>query len=98
MAIKVAKNAIEKGFDKSLEKEQVVFLYMPLMHSENIEDQNLSVSLFEKAGLVENSRFAKHHRDIILKFGRFPHRNEILKRKSSEEELEYLDSDEAFKG
>ena len=98
MAIKIAKKAIELEFDKIIEKDKVSFLYMPLMHSENIEDQNLSVKLFEEANLIDNLRFAKHHRDIIKKYGRFPHRNKILNRKSSVEELEYLSSDEVFKG
>lgn len=98
MAIKIAKKAIELEFDKIIEKDKVSFLYMPLMHSENIVDQNLSVKLFEEANLIDNLRFAKHHRDIIKRYGRFPHRNKILNRKSSVEELEYLSSDEAFKG
>ena len=98
MAVKVSKHAIEKGFDQDLGKGKVTFLYMPLMHSENIEDQNLSVSLFEKMQLDDNARFAKHHRGIIEKFGRFPHRNEILQRTSSQSEIEYLNSDDAFTG
>jgi uncharacterized protein (DUF924 family) len=98
MAISVTKHAIEKGFDQLISKEQISFLYMPLMHSENINDQNLSVSLFEKAGLMDNWKFAKHHRDIVKRYGRFPHRNKILQRESSQAELEYLDSSEAFKG
>lgn len=98
MAIKIAKHAVEKGFDEKLNKDQVSFLYMPLMHSENIENQDLSVSLFEKAGLDENAKFAKHHRDIVIKFGRFPHRNEILQRKPSQSEIDYLNSDSAFIG
>ena len=68
------------------------------MHSENIEDQNLSVELFSKSGLEKNLRFAKHHRDIIKKYGRFPHRNLILNRTSTTEELEYLKSPQAFTG
>ena len=98
MAINVTKHAVEKGFDQAINKEQVAFLYMPLMHSENLDDQNLSVSLFEKAGLIDNWRFAKHHRGIVEKFGRFPHRNKILQRQSSQEEIDYLNSDEAFTG
>jgi len=98
MAIKVSKLAIEKGFDQTLEKDKVAFLYMPLMHSENMDDQNLSVSVFEKAGLAENAKFAKHHRDIVQQFGRFPHRNEILNRESSQAEVDYLNSDKAFTG
>ena len=98
MAIKVSKLAIAKGFDQQVDKDKLAFLYMPLMHSENMDDQNLSVSLFEKAGLEENARFAKHHRDIVQQFGRFPHRNEILQRESSQSEIDYLNSDKAFKG
>jgi len=98
IAIKVAKKAIERGFDKEIDKDKVAFLYMPLMHSENINDQNYSVQLFEEAGLHDNLRFAKHHRDIVKKYGRFPHRNEILNRKSSQQEIDYLNSDNAFTG
>lgn len=98
MAVKVSRLAIEKGFDQQIEKTKLAFLYMPLMHSENLDDQNLSVSLFEKAGLEENARFARHHRDLIKQFGRFPHRNEILQRESSQSEIDYLNSDKAFKG
>ena len=98
MAIKVSKLAVEKGFDQDLDKEKLAFLYMPLMHSENMDDQNLSVSLFERAGLIENARFAEHHRDIVQKFARFPHRNEILQRESSQSEIDYLNSDKAFTG
>ena len=98
MAIRIAKKAVEQGFDKELENNQVSFLYMPLMHSENIDDQNFSVTLFEEAGLTDNARFAKHHRDIVKRFGRFPHRNSILQRASFPEEVDYLKSDKAFKG
>jgi len=97
-AREIAKDAINKGFDSQINDVQKAFLYMPLMHSENIDDQDLSVSLFEAAGLKENLRFAKHHRDIVKRFGRFPHRNKILGRTSSQAELEYLDSKEAFHG
>lgn len=98
MAIKIAKKAIKLGFDKEIDKNKVSFLYMPLMHSENLEDQNISVKLFEQAGLIENLRFAKNHRDIIKLYGRFPHRNKILQRKSFKDEVDYLNSDNAFTG
>ena len=97
-AVKFARLAVEKKHDKVLSKDNLAFLYMPLMHSENPDDQDLSVSLFEQAGLTENARFANHHRDIVRRFGRFPHRNAILQRISSQEELDYLNSKEAFKG
>ena len=71
---------------------------MPLMHSENMADQDLAVSCFDKTKLEGNLRFAKHHRKIVAEFGRFPHRNEALGRASSPAEKEYLNSDKAFTG
>lgn len=97
-AISVSRTAISNGFDKQLNSTQLSFLYMPFMHSEKLEDQNYSVKLFEQAVLEDNIRFAKHHRSIIERFGRFPHRNNILKRTNTPEELEYLRSPQAFKG
>ena len=94
----VAHHAIHQGFDKELNKEQQAFLYMPFMHSELLEDQDLAVELFSAAGLEGNLHYAKHHRSIVQRFGRFPHRNAILGRESTPEELEYLSSDKAFKG
>ena len=96
MAIEVALNAINNGFDEELDNEKLLFLFMPLMHSENLDQQNLQVYLFEKYNF--NLEFSKHHRDLVKKFGRFPHRNEILGRMSTMEELDYLLSDNSFKG
>lgn len=97
-AISVTRNALSNEYDKQLNNIQLPFLYMPLMHSENLADQNDSVRLIEKAGLENNLRFAEHHRDIIKTFGRFPHRNIILGRISTAAEIEYLNSPQAFKG
>lgn len=97
-AVAITKHAIAKGFDVLIEKAKVAFLYMPLMHSENLADQDLSVARFAAAGLENNLRFAQHHRDLVRRFGRFPHRNAILGRASSAEELAYLQSKQAFKG
>ena len=97
-AISVARHAVRLGFDKQIPKEQVAFLYMPFMHSESIQDQNMSVQLFEAVGLADNLKFAMHHRDLIRRFGRFPHRNSILKRQSTAEEIDYLNSGAAFLG
>lgn len=97
-AVGVSRYAVSKGYDKALPKNQVAFLYMPLMHSENTDDQDLSVELFERAGLEENLRFARHHRELVRRFGRFPHRNAILGRTSTPQEIEYLNSKEAFLG
>lgn len=97
-AIAISKRAIKAGLDKALPQDKLAFLYMPLMHSEDIEDQKLSVQMFDAAGLTENARFARHHMDLIERFRRFPHRNEILGRESTAEEVEYLNSKQAFKG
>ena len=97
-AIDVALHAIHQGYDHELSKTELIFLYMPLMHSENIQHQDMSVNLFDKAGLMENASFARHHRDIIRQFGRFPHRNKILGRQSTPEEIVWLESDQAFLG
>ena len=97
-AVEVCKLAIAKGYDREIASGRLSFLYMPLMHSEHLADQDLSVQMFEQAGLEGNLRFARHHRDLIRKFGRFPHRNAILGRESSQQELDYLGSKEAFLG
>ncbi len=97
-AIEISHWAISQGYDLQLPRDQIAFLYMPLMHSENMDDQNLSVVRFEVAGLQDNARFARHHREIVEQFGRFPHRNEILGRDSTEDELRWLAGDKAFKG
>lgn len=97
-AIQVARHAINSQFDQQLNATQKIFLYIPFMHSELMADQDLSVALFEAAGLEHNLRFAKHHRDIVRRFGRFPHRNAILGRVSRAEEIDYLASKDAFTG
>jgi uncharacterized protein (DUF924 family) len=96
MAVEVALKAIKKSYDEILNTDELLFLFMPLMHSENIEHQDLQVKLFEKYDF--NDEYSKHHRNIVKRFGRFPHRNDILGRKSSTDEVEYLLSDSAFKG
>ena len=94
----VARAAIDRGFDQELPARQKSFLYMPFMHSEDLEDQALALKLFDQPGLEDNFRFSKHHFRIVERFGRFPHRNEILGRKSTDAEVEYLNSKEGFKG
>jgi uncharacterized protein (DUF924 family) len=96
MALEIAITAINNGYDKKLIKDKLKFLFMPLMHSENIENQNLGVKLFKRYGF--DLQWPKHHRDLINRFGRFPHRNEILGRQSTTDEIEYLLSNRVFKG
>jgi uncharacterized protein (DUF924 family) len=93
---RVADAAIARGFDTLLTDEEKAFLYLPFMHGESPEDQERSVVLYREAGL--DIRWAEHHRAIINRFGRFPHRNAILGRESTPEEQAWLASDEAFGG
>jgi uncharacterized protein (DUF924 family) len=97
-AREVADRAIARGFDQGLPPERRQFLYLPFMHGETLADQERSVELYQQSGLEEALRFARHHRDLIRRFGRFPHRNAILGRPSTPEELAYLASPEAFHG
>ena len=87
-ALSITKEVIAKGLDKNLSTEYKQFLFMPLMHSENLEDQNLSAQLFINDPY--SHEYAKRHMEIIKKFGRFPHRNVILGRISTEEEVSFL--------
>jgi uncharacterized protein (DUF924 family) len=94
----VADHAIVQGFDQALPPERRQFLYLPFMHSETGADQERSVALYQQPGLEESLRFARHHAELIRQFGRFPHRNAILGRPSTPEEVAYLASPNAFHG
>lgn len=99
-ALSLALTGIDAGFDAALRPLEKVFFYLPLEHSESLADQKRSVSLFQK--LVDDASpdqkptfaeyldFAARHRDIISRFGRFPHRNKALGRISTSEELSFL--------
>jgi uncharacterized protein (DUF924 family) len=87
LALAIAKGAIEKRFDEELAPAERKFLYMPFQHSENLDDQNRAVLLFTQIGDDEQIKYAKHHRDIVERFGRFPHRNAILGRAPRPDEL-----------
>jgi len=94
----IATAAIEHGWDREMETRQKAFLYLPFMHSEALADQDRAVELFRQAGMADNLRWAKHHRGIVQRFGRFPHRNAILGRESTAEEIAWLTSGKAFRG
>ncbi|MGB5483438.1 DUF924 family protein [Parasphingorhabdus sp.] len=85
LAQQVAEKTVDLELDTQLPERQRPFFYMPFMHAEDIRLQNKSVALFTKLG--SNQKFANEHRDVIAKFGRFPHRNEILGRQSRPEEV-----------
>jgi uncharacterized protein (DUF924 family) len=92
----VARAAIDAGFDNDFEPELRNFFYLPLMHSEDLADQDRAVELARGLG-GEPLRFALMHRGIIEKFGRFPHRNEMLGRTTTPEEQKFL-ADGGFAG
>ncbi|KQO77109.1 DUF924 family protein [Rhizobium sp. Leaf262] len=82
--------AMRRGHDVTIDAELRIFFYLPLMHSEDLEDQHLCCKLCEPLG-ERYLPFAVEHRDIIDRFGRFPHRNDILLRKSTEKEKLFLE-------
>ena len=77
------------GFDREIEPPLRNFFYLPFMHSEKLEDLERCVTLTQAEG-GEQHRYAQHHRDIVARFGRFPHRNAVLGRPSTPEEERFL--------
>ena len=90
LAVELTLAAIEQGQDRVLSPERRVFLYMPLMHAEDAGLQDLSVRMFEALGIEENAAFAREHRDVLRRFGRFPGRNAALGRETTAAEQAYL--------
>jgi uncharacterized protein (DUF924 family) len=91
-ARQASRHALAQGFERELRPIERAFLLMPLMHSEDLADQEEGVRRFgelAQAG-VDFSDFAKQHRDIVARFGRFPHRNRLLGRVTTDEEAEFL--------
>lgn len=88
LARQVARGAIAHGYDIQIGGAGRLFFYMPFQHSEDIGDQDLSLSLFEAAGDEQSLDFARQHRAVIQRFGRFPHRNAVLGRTTLPEEAE----------
>ena len=90
LAVALTQEAIAGGFDQQLELSQRKFLYMPLMHSESLIIHQLAEKMFSQTGLEDNYSYEISHKKIIERFGRYPHRNKILGRQSSAEEIEFL--------
>ncbi|MGI9479229.1 MAG: DUF924 family protein [Hyphomicrobiaceae bacterium] len=86
----ITEAAIDAGFDQGMSVDEAVFLYLPFEHSEDLADQNRCVLLMEALGNENYTQYAIAHRDVIVRFGRFPHRNAILGRASTAEEDTYL--------
>jgi uncharacterized protein (DUF924 family) len=93
-ALEAAKYAIERALDRELPAFQRMFLYMPFMHAETVEDQRRSVQLFGglagEPGAPDVTEYAVGHKKIVERFGRFPHRNALLGRETTPEEAEFL--------
>lgn len=86
----IAREAVARGLDHAMNVHERAFLYMPFEHSEDLADQELAVALIGALGDDEYTRYAIAHRDVIVRFGRFPHRNAVLGRVSSPEEEAFL--------
>ncbi|MCA1415384.1 DUF924 domain-containing protein [Bradyrhizobium sp. NBAIM20] len=87
----VARRAIARGVDRRVDPLLLEFLYLPFMHSEHLADQLHCVALFQNTDNTESLKYARDHADIIARFGRFPHRNRLLGRDTTEEEQAFLD-------
>lgn len=90
LARTIAAQAVEAGFDAGLSTDERVFLYLPSEHSEDLADQHRAVELISALGNDEYTKYAIAHRDVIERFGRFPHRNAALDRASTPAEEAYL--------
>ena len=94
LALRAARNAVAAGFDRDLLAVERLFIYLPFQHSEALEDQLRSCALYEPLlsfpETADVYRYALAHRDIVKRFGRFPHRNAALARDSTPEEIAFL--------
>lgn len=90
LALALSQEAISLGKHKELNAVERSFIYMPYMHSESLSIHDVALTLYKNNGIQSNVDFEIEHRDIIAKFGRYPHRNSILHRSSTVEEVEFL--------
>ncbi|MFD2265513.1 DUF924 family protein [Lacibacterium aquatile] len=89
--VRLSDLALVRGYDRRMTLWQKLFLYLPYEHSEILAEQEKSVALFKALGNPELLDYAVRHYEIIARFGRFPHRNAILERESTPEELAFLE-------
>jgi uncharacterized protein (DUF924 family) len=87
----IARPAIDRGFDRQVEPILRNFFYLPFEHSEDLTDQEFALALAAETGVEDDLKWARLHRDIIARFGRFPHRNAALGRVTTPEEQAFLD-------
>lgn len=91
LALALAQEAVATGRDRVLPARQRAFLYMPFMHSESLLIHEQAMELFSGPGLEDSLKHEIRHREIILRFGRYPHRNAVLGRSSTPEEEAFLE-------
>src|SRR5690606_11134232 len=96
LALAIVEHALALGLDAQLDRSGRTFLYMPFQHSEDGEVQARSVELFAALGEEKTLDYARQQRESIERFGRFPHRNDVLGRSSTAEELEFLKAHKGF--
>lgn len=89
MAREIARRVLERGWDKAMAQPERLFIYLPFEHSESLADQDLACELMKDFS-AEQRDYAERHRAIIKRFGRFPHRNDVLGRESTAAEIEFL--------
>ena len=89
-ARRMARFALARGAERAMSPNHRIFLYLPFEHSESLRDQELSVALFSTLNDARALDYAVRHKDVIARFGRFPHRNAALGRDSTPEEVEFL--------
>lgn len=92
LALALAQEAVRVGADQELKANERAFLYLPYMHSESLLIHQEAMKLFKQEGLEENYQFEIKHKEIIERFGRYPHRNQVLGRTSTAAEIEFLKS------
>lgn len=95
-ARETARFAIARNYPAAYGPDMRMFFFMPFQHSESLADQEFCCALFATLGNAENDRYAIEHRDIVARFGRFPHRNEALGRDCTPEEIDYLKTAQRF--
>jgi uncharacterized protein (DUF924 family) len=96
LVLAYARVAMDKGYDQKQDPTRRQFFYLPFMHSEDLADQEISVGLYEALGNQHSLYFAREHRDIVDRFGRFPHRNAVLDRDTTPPEAEFLKTHKGF--
>lgn len=95
-ALALAKETVSLGLDKQLSDNERIFLYVPFQHAEDPRDQAESVRLYKALGNANSLDFAEKHKLIIDRFGRFPHRNAMLGRETTQEEKDFIEKENWF--